>query len=146
MHSAVSALGELAGVRYAGIDPGSFEAMFSDPQGRVAPFDALPTRAKHLVAIAALTTRVLWAAYPEQDPRDSEAVIAIDDIELYQEGPALARLGSVLRDALPSVQWILTTASPILAASSAVSEVVALRRSGDDDFVTVFAGEQALTH
>ncbi len=146
MQATVDALSELAGVRYSGIEPATFEPMFTDQRGRTAPFDALPTRAKHLIAIAALATRVLWAAYPDQDPRDSEGVIAIDDIELYQDGPALARLANVLRDALPGAQWIVTTASPILAASSAVSEVVALRRSGDEDFVTVFAGEQALTH
>jgi predicted ATP-binding protein involved in virulence len=98
------------------------------------------------VAFAALATRVLWAAYPDQDPRQSEGVVTIDDVELHQDTPVLSRLASALREALPAAQWILTTASPVLAASSAVSDVVALRRLRESDSVAVFAGEQALTH
>jgi hypothetical protein len=146
MRAAVDRLAALAGVRYTGVDPLSFEPWFAEHGGRRLSFDALPTRARHLIAFAALSTRVLWAAYPDQDPRESEGVVTIDDVELHQDTPVLSRLASALREALPGAQWILTTASPVLAASSAVSDVVALRRLRESDAVAVFAGEQALTH
>jgi hypothetical protein len=146
MRSAVDRLVDLAGFRYLGIDPLSFEPLFAEQRERRLPFDALPTRARHLVAFAALSVRLLWAAYPEQDPRESEGVIAIDDVELYQDNAVLSRLAGALREALPAAQWILTTASPVLASSSKVSDVVAFRRLREGDAVAVFAGEQALTH
>jgi hypothetical protein len=146
MHAAVDRLCDLVGLRYAGVDPATFEPIFSQGRRHGLPFDALPTRARHLIAIGAMATRVLWAAYPDRDPREAEGVILVDDIELYQEHATLLRLGAALREALPVAQWVVTTASPVLAASSSVSEVVALRRGADDDIVTVFAGEEALTH
>jgi hypothetical protein len=146
MRSAVDRLADLAGFRYLGLDPLSFEPLFAEPRQRRLPFDALPTRARHLVAFAALSVRVLWAAYPDQDPRESEGVVAIDDVELYQDSAVLSRLAGALREALPAAQWILTTASPVLASSSQVSDVVAFRRLREGEAVAVFAGEHALTH
>jgi len=146
MRAAVDRLAELAGFRYLGVDPHSLEPLFAEGSGPRRPFDALPTRARHLVAFAALSVRVLWAAYPEQDPRDSEGLIAIDDVELYQDNHALGRLGAALREALPAAQWILTTASPVLAASAEAGEVIALRRVSQGDTVAVFAGDEALIH
>jgi hypothetical protein len=146
MRAAVDRLGELGGFRYLGIDPLSFEPIFAAASGRRLAFDALPTRVRHLLAFAALPVRLLWAAYPDQDPRESEGVIAIDDVELYQDDAALARLGAAVREVLPRAQWLLTTASPVLAASAAVSEVIALRRLDEGDRVAAFAGQQGVTH
>jgi hypothetical protein len=98
------------------------------------------------VAFAALAVRVLWAAYPDQDPRDCEGVIAIDDVELYQDNHSLGRLPAALREALPAAQWILTTASSVLAASAEAGEVIALRRISQGDAIAVFAGDEALIH
>jgi hypothetical protein len=146
MRSAVDRLAGLSGFRYLGIDPLTFEPEFAEQRHRRLPFDALPTRVRHLIAFVALPVRVLWAAYPDQDPRESEGVIAIDDVELYQDAATLSRLAAALTEALPAAQWILTTASPVLAASSTARDVVALRRLREGDAVAVFAGEQALTH
>ena len=146
MRSAVDRLVDLASYRYLGVDPFSLEPLFSDSSGARRSFDALPTRARHLVAFAALSVRVLWAAYPEHDPRESEGLVAIDDIELYQDSQALTRLGLALREALPAVQWVVTTSSPVLAASAEAGEVIALRRLGESDSVAVFAGDEALIH
>ncbi len=110
MHGALNGLLKLVGVSYRGLDPLSFEPLFS-AQGRELPFDALPTRARHLASFAALSVRTLWAAYPDQDPRESEGVIAIDDVDLHQDSQVEQRLIPALRDCLPGAQWILTTAS-----------------------------------
>ncbi len=147
MQAAVGKLGGLVGFRYLGIDPHSLEPTFAAENSvRRFAFDALPTRARHLVAIAALSVRVLWAAEPDRDPRDAEGVIVIDDADLYQDHAVLVELPSALRAALPSAQWILTTASVTLAASVDPSDVVALRRLAQDQGVTVFAGDGAVTH
>jgi predicted ATP-binding protein involved in virulence len=154
MHSALDTLLRLVGCSYRGIDPFSFEPMFS-VQGseRELPFDALPTRARHLAAFAALSVRTLWAAYPDQDPRESEGVIAIDEVDLHQDAQVQQRLLPAFREALPGAQWILTTASSILASAADARAVLALRpvpaaggAAGPSDAVRVFAGDQARTH
>lgn len=146
MQAAVDRLVDLAGFRYRGIDAGSLEPLFEAPHGKAVSFDALPTRARHLAAFAALSVRVLWAAYPDQDPRDAEGVLAIDDIELHQDEATLGRLAGALREAFPAAQWLITTASPVVASSAAVSEVLTLRRLDDSDAVAVFSGAEARTH
>jgi hypothetical protein len=146
MCDAVDALCKIAGFSYMGVDPASFEPLFVDSAGRVRPFDTLPTRARHLVAFAALSVRTLWGAYPGRDPRAAEGVVAIDEVDENQDPSAQARLVSALREALPRVQWILTTTSPIVAASCDAREVLALRRSPELDRVELYTGNEAQTH
>ena len=147
MQSAVDSLAKLSGFSYRGLDPLSFEPIFAAlGQARALPFDALPTRTRHLVAFAALAVRTLWAAYPDQDPREAEGVIAIDDVDLHQDTGVLQKLLPALREALSEAQWILTTASPVVASSAEARAVLALRHLPEGDGVRVFAGEQARTH
>jgi hypothetical protein len=155
MRSAVDTLLALVSVSYRGLDPLSFEPLFSS-QGRDVPFDALPTQMRHLASFAALSVRTLWAAYPDRDPRESEGVITIDDVDLHQDAQVQQRLVSALREALPEAQWILTTASPALASSVDARSVLALRRLRDEAIegqggeaaqrIVVFAGDHARTH
>jgi len=145
MHSAVDALLKPLGLAFWGLEPGSFEPLFL-LQGRQLGFDALPTRARHLVAIAALAVRTLWAAYPAQDPRESEGLITIDEVDLHQDTQVQQQLLSALREALPEAQWILTTSSPVLACSADPRAVLALRPLPEGDGVRVFAGDHARTH
>ncbi len=153
MQSTLEILLSLVGCSYRGIDPFSFEPMFSlRGSERELPFDALSTRARHLVAFAALSVRTLWAAYPEQDPRESEGVIAIDEADLHQDSQVQQQLPRAFREALPGAQWILTTASSVLAGSADARAVLALRPvpaavgTAERDAVRVFAGDQARTH
>jgi len=145
MAQTVDILAGLAGFRSAGIDPLTLEPLFTDAE-RLRTFDALPTRVRHLVAFAALPVRALWAAYPYQDPLESEGIVAIDEVDLHQDGAVLNHLVSALRRALPRVQWILTATSPVVAASCEASEVVALRQSPELGVVVPYTGPQALTH
>lgn len=153
MQSTLDSLLQLVGCSYRGIDPFSFEPMFS-VQGseRELPFDALPTRARHLAAFAALSVRTLWAAYPDHDPRESEGVIAIDEVDLHQDSQVQQQLLRAFREALPGVQWVLTTSSSVLASSADAGAVLALRPlpagggGTETEAVRVFAGDQARTH
>ena len=118
------------GFSYAGVSPLSLEPEATDKSGHIVAFDALPRAARHLVAFGALSLRAMFAAYPQSDdPREREALIAIDDIEAQQDPSMLRMIVPLLRHALPNVQWILTTSSTQLAMSCAPGEVVALRRS-----------------
>ena len=135
----------LTGFNYLGLDALSWEPMFRAADGARVPFDALPTRARHLVAFGALTVRTLWAAYPDRDPRIAEGVVLIDEVDLHQDASVAPKLPGALRAALPSVQWILTTHSPSLAAGVAPGEVLALR-SGTEGRVELHAGPSATTH
>jgi len=130
------------GFTYAGVSPLSLEPEATDKAGRVVAFDALPRPARHLVAFGALSLRAMFAAYPHsEDPREREAVVAIDDIEAQQDPSMLRMLVPLLRHALPNVQWLLTTSSTALAMSCDPGVVVALRRS---EGASVEAGEGVL--
>lgn len=56
------------------------------------------------------------------------------------------RLLPTLREHLPTVQWIVTTASALVAASVEPDSVLALRRSPEQDHVELYTGAQALVH
>jgi hypothetical protein len=146
MREAVDSLVRLTGLRYEGLDPLSLEPRFVSAGGRHLDFDAMPTRTRHLVAYVAITIKTLWAAYPTADPRTAEGVVAIDDADLHQDAHVLAELIATLRTTLLGVQWILTTASPQLAAAAAPGQVLALRRLSEDDHVSLFVDEHARTH
>ncbi len=121
------------GFSYAGVSPLSLEPEAKGRAGQIIAFDALPRPARHLVAFGALSLRAMFAAYPQSDdPREREAVVAIDDIEAQQDPAMLRMIVPLLRHALPNVQWILTTSSTQLAMSCAAGEVVALRKSSGE--------------
>lgn len=145
MLSVVDRLVGLSGFNYQGLDAVSWEPMFRSPDGTQLPFDALPTRARHLVAFGALTVRMLWSAYPDRDPRIAEGVVLIDEADLHQDASVALKLPGALRAALPSVQWILTTHSPVLASGAGAGEVLALR-TGAEGRVELHAGPSATTH
>ena len=146
MEHAVNHLVGLAGFEYLGVDPRSLEPRFGERGGSVVRFDALPTRARHLVAFGALTVRALWAAYPARDPIEAEGVCAIDEIDLYQDEAVLTGLVPALRRALPAVQWIVTTTSPVVAASCDASDVLALRKIPERGGIDLYWGASARTH
>lgn len=146
MHQACDTMVALSGHTYRGVHPRSLEPVFESAGGRMVTFDGLPTRARHLVAFATLTTRVLWAAYPGLDPRRAEGVALIDEVDLHQDLGVQAELVPALRRALPRVQWIVTTTSPVVAASCAPSEVIALRRLPDAERTGLYLGDEAVTH
>lgn len=142
MRAVADVMLEPFGFTYAGVSPISLEPEARDPSGKVVTFDALPRPARHLVSFGVLTLRALFAAYPHaESPRESEGVVAIDDIESQQDPAMLRGLVPLLRRALPNVQWILTTASSQLAMACDPSAVVALRR---DETKRIEVGEGVL--
>lgn len=145
MLNVVNRLVRLSAFTYEGLDPISWEPMFRSGEGARLPFDALPTRVRHLTAFGALAVRTLWAAYPDRDPRISEGVVLIDEVDLHQDAAVAMKLPAALRAALPSVQWILTTCSPIVASGASAGEVLALRTSVEGR-VELHAGPSATTH
>jgi hypothetical protein len=145
MFKVVDNLASLTGFGYLGLDALSWEPTFRSSDGSRVPFDGLPTRTRHLVAFGALSVRTLWAAYPDRDPRIAEGVVLIDEPDLHQDASVAMKLPAALRAALPAVQWILTTHSPVLAAGAAPGEVFALR-AGSEGRVELHAGPSAITH
>jgi len=146
MARTVDALVSLAGYSYAGVDPGSLEPTFKGEGGDIVPFDGLPNRARHLVAFGALPVRALWGAYPGKDPLESEGVVCIDEIDLAQDVLVQGQLLGCLHAVLPRVQWIVTTSSPVIAASADVRDVVALRRLPRATEVQLFTGPESRVH
>jgi predicted ATP-binding protein involved in virulence len=145
MQSALDVVLALVGLSFRGLDPLSLEPLFAG-HGRELPFDALPNRARHLVAVTALAVRTLWAAYPHRDPRASEGVIAVDEVDLHQDTQVQQNLLSALHHALPEAQWIVTTSSPVVAGSADAHAVLALRPLPEGNTVHVFTADHARTH
>lgn len=161
MRGAVAPLARLAGFAFEGVDAVTLEPVFSRlaadaprlPSGATlapgrgaVPFDELPAEARHLVALGALTLRALHAAWPDADPRAAEGVALVDDADAHLDAAARRGLLPALREALPGVQWILAAASPDVALACEAGDVLALRRTGDGDAVTLYEGEEALVH
>lgn len=145
MREVVDGLVRLAGYAYRGLDAASLEPEFSSAGGP-RTFDELPTQVRHLIAMGALSLRAMWLARPERDPRDTEGVVAIDEIDLHQDPAVQGLLVPTLRELLPNVQWIVTTQSGGVAGSAATHEVLALRRLPEHDRVEVYSGSDARTH
>ncbi len=65
------------------------------------------------------------------DPGEIEAIVLIDEIDLHLH-PGLQRaLVPRLRKALPKVQWIVTTHSPLVLANFDLNEIIALDRDAE---------------
>lgn len=99
------------------------------------PIDALDLPDGFRSSVAWLVD--LCAVWSEKAPRkalkgsllDVEAIVLIDEIDLHLH-PSLQRvLIPRLRKALPKVQWIVTTHSPLVLSSFHSSEIIALDRS-----------------
>ena len=134
-----------SGAAYLGTSPRSLEPVFA-LDDRAVDLDDLPRSLRHRVAFGAVTLRALAAAYPDRDPRSAEGVVLLDDFEVQQDTRALPALPALLRRALPRVQWIVTTASPHVAAGCDVSEVMALRRMPGSSRVELHQGMEAVVH
>lgn len=147
LEHAINVLLDLAGVCWIGVDPHTLEPVFRDHGGQVVPFDQLPTRVRHLAAFAVLPVRALWAAYPDRATLQAEGIVAIDEVDLNQDVAICTRLTKALRDALPGVQWIVTSTASALAASCNIRDVLVLRRTPDaPERVGLFTGDLARTH
>lgn len=146
MRDVVGGVLDLVGYGYEGVDPVSLEPSFTTPAGGVCIFDRLPNHVRHLLAIASMPVRTLWAAYPGQDPRTASGVVAIDEVALHQPPDVAGEIVGTLRETLPRVQWIFTTSSPDVASSVDASAVLALRRLPEQESVELFAGRAAQLH
>jgi hypothetical protein len=145
LHEVLATLLEGTGVTFTGVDPARLEPTFDDG-GRSADLDDLPRRARHRIAFGALALRALAAAYPDRDPREAEGVILLDDLEVQQDLASQGALPSLLGEALPRAQWIVTTASPAVVSGCDASAVIALRRMSATGPVEVHQGAGAVIH
>ncbi|RMG97935.1 MAG: hypothetical protein D6705_07450 [Deltaproteobacteria bacterium] len=146
LRRALEAVLPAVGLAFEGVDPASLEPRFSTDAGHLLTFDDLPAQAKNLIAIVTLPARALFAGHGGDDPRASEGIVLVDDIDLHL-GPALeGRICDLLERALPAVQWIVTTTSVRVASSRRAGEVVALRHDPADRSIEVAFGTEAMIH
>ena len=136
----------LVGFRYRGLSPRTFEPRFETPGGAVVPFDALPIQVRHLVCFATIPVHQLWIANRGRDPRHSEGVVMIDDIDLNLSTAVQLELLTSLRRVLPQAQWIVSTSSSVLAHAASLGTTVTLRHTPGSDQVEAYEGELSLTH
>ena len=134
------------GYTFVGVDPVRLEPVFHDPEGRRVEFDDLPRSLRHLVAFGALTIRSLAAAWPDRDPRESEGVVLLDDVETEQPLFRQRTIVSRLQRALPHVQWIITTSSTDVVLGCPSSAIVMLRRRPGGSAIELHEGSDAVLH
>jgi hypothetical protein len=63
------------------------------------------------------------------NPADIQAIVLIDEIDLHLHPSLQRELVPRLRTALPKVQWIVTTHSPLVLANFDSNEIIALDRN-----------------
>jgi len=147
VRGAVAPLARLAGYAFLGVDSRTFEPVFERTVGgAVLPFDELPSQARHLVAIGALSVRALHATFPHDDARTAEGVVVVDDADLHLDAATCRSLVPALRESLPGVQWILASTSPEIALSCEPGEVLALRRMPESSEIRLYEGDEAVVH
>ena len=146
LRSVLTELLEDDGYVFVGVDPVRLEPVFRDPEERRVEFDDLPRSLRHLVAFGALATRSLAAAWPDRDPRDSEGVVLVDDIEREQPLFRQRTIVSRLHRALPRVQWIITTSSTDVALGCSPPSLVVLRRRPGAAVIDLHEGGDAVLH
>lgn len=134
------------GYAFLGVDPVRLEPVFRDPESRRIEFDDLPRSLRHLVAIGALVTRNLAAAWSDRDPREGEGVVLVDDIEIEQPPHRQRVIVTRLHHALPRVQWIITTSSTDVALGCPPSSLVILRRRPGGAAIDLHDGVDAVLH
>jgi predicted ATP-binding protein involved in virulence len=122
------------------------EPVFRDPEERRVEFDDLPRSLRHVVAFGALVVRALAAACLDRDPRESEGVVLLDDLESEQPLFRQRTLVNRLHRALPRVQWIITTSSPDVALGCPPSSLIALRRRPGGAAIDLHEGVDAVLH
>jgi ABC-type branched-subunit amino acid transport system ATPase component len=71
------------------------------------------------------------AVAASRDPRQIEAIVMIDEIDLHLHPGLQRELVPRLRKALPKVQWIVTTHSPLVLANFDFNEIIALDRDAE---------------
>lgn len=146
VRDSLAVLLDLVGHTYLGVHATAFEPLFRTPDGRAVPMEGLAKQVRHLVAFAVITAHRIWVGSGGRDPRAVEAVAAIDEVDLHLQERAAAGVVPALSRAFPSVQWIVTTTSAVVAASVASGSLVALRRVPGSAQVELYRDELARTH
>ncbi len=135
------------GAEYEGVHAPTLEPMFV-VDGRDATFEELPRGARHLLAIVCLSMRVLHGAYAGsgRPVREREGLVLVDDLEAQQEAAVLRHVPSLLKTALPRVQWVVASSAAVVTLGCERDEVVALRREAEASRVSVHEGAFAVLH
>lgn len=134
------------GLDWTGADAATLEPTFRTREGAPVGLDDLPKGARHLAAIGALSVRALFGAYAASPlpPREREGVVLVDDLEAQQD-PAVQRVAvRLLREALPRVQWVVSTAAHAVCSPCEPHEIIALRRI--EHRIEVHEGVLAVVH
>lgn len=116
------------GARWLDERPSVRKAVLGTPDGPTAPLD-LPDGYRSTLAWLADLCFQHAEVHPEvEDLAEVEALVLLDEIELHLH-PALQRsLVPALREALPGVQWVVTTHSPLVLSCFDRHEIIALDR------------------
>jgi hypothetical protein len=136
----------LVGHEYIGVHPTRFEPLFRTPDGRAVPMEGLAKQVRHLIAFAAISSHRIWVGSGGKDPRTVEAVLCVDEVDLHLQERAAAGVVPALARAFPEAQWIVTTTSPVVAASVDAEALVALRRLPGSTRVELYSDVLARTH
>jgi hypothetical protein len=113
-----------------------------DPDGRLrfardgAELDALdlPDGFRSIVALLADIAHGWHDLHPNQpapEPASINGIVLVDELDLHLHVQLQREIVSRLRSALPRVQWIITTHSPLIMTSFESSELVVLDREAE---------------
>jgi len=110
-------------------NPLRFEVMGKDRVGAMDLPDGFRSSAAWLADLCAAWFEQQPDPTAEVDPKSIEAIVLIDEIDLHLHPTLQRALVPRLRKALPKVQWVVTTHSPLVLANFDANEIIALDRN-----------------
>lgn len=103
--------------------------LIDTPQGQT-PLSKLSVGYKSIVALAVDIIREMFYHYPNLE--EAHALVIIDEIETHLHPRWKMRIVSLLREAFPKIQFIMTTHDPLCLRGMYQGEVFVLQRNSAD--------------
>ncbi len=110
-------------------NPLRFDVMGKDRVGAMDLPDGFRSSVAWLADLCAVWCEQQPDPTAEVDPKSIEAIVLIDEIDLHLHPTLQRALVPRLRKALPKVQWVVTTHSPLVLANFDANEIIALDRN-----------------
>jgi predicted ATPase len=103
-----------------------------DSFGNWVPLSQLSDGYQGTMAWVGDLVRRLSRAFPEaEDPLQQEGVVLIDEIDIHLHPSWQRKILTQLRQSFPKIQFVVTTHSPLVAASARDGELILLKREGE---------------
>ena len=110
------------------------DIMVNTPQGEIY-FEYLSSGFKSIIYLLFSTIKEIEFRFKEQNvlAKEFDGIILIDEVEIHLHPEWQEKIISILKDAFPCAQFIVTTHSPHVIQTAEPNQVIALQLQDDND-------------